>query len=175
MRAIEASIFLIFSGPEVTGVFTPCLSVPYANTSKMKLTLTLPVLLAIPLLLFACGQGASAEKHQEGVGLVLDNGQKWKANPETTTGVANMVQLVDSFTDTESRTAYATLKTQLEDEFTMIFKQCTMKGEAHNQLHTFLLPLKPLFKELASSNLSTSQESLAKLKMHLAEYTNYFE
>lgn len=140
----------------------------------MKLTLTLPVLLAIPLLLLACGQVASAEKHQQGAGLVLDNGQKWKANPETTTGVANMVQLAQSFTDTGKSSAYAVLKTQLEDEFTLIFKQCTMKGEAHNQLHTFLLPLKPLFKELASSNLSTRKESLAKLKVHLAEYTNYF-
>ncbi len=113
-------------------------------------------------------------QHQD-IGLTLDNGNKWKANPETTTGIQNMIRLVHDLSDPENAQAYNSLKTDLEAEFTMIFKKCTMTGEAHNQLHNFLLPMKKMFEGLASDNLNAQQDHLRKLKHHLAEYSNYFE
>ena len=117
----------------------------------------------------------TSEHHSEEVGLSLDNGNRWNANPETTTGVLNMIALMNSFTDTENVESYSQLTTSLKSEFSMIFKYCTMKGESHNQLHSFLVPIKDLFKGLSSNDLETCKASFDKLNTHLAIYKDYFE
>ena len=70
-------------------------------------------------------------------GLSLDNGKLWLANQETTIGVNNMIELMSTFTEKDSVESYGKLTEQLKSEFTTIFEKCTMKGEAHNQLHNF--------------------------------------
>lgn len=115
------------------------------------------------------------ETHEsEGV-LVLNNGNLWMANAETTEGIQNMSQLVTNFTNTENMEAFPELKSKLEAEFGAIISKCTMTGEAHNQLHNYLLPMKPLFKDLASENLATRKFGLEKLTKHLSEYSAYFK
>lgn len=115
------------------------------------------------------------ETHEsEGV-LVLNNGNLWMANAETTEGIQNMSQLVTNFTDTENMEAFPELKSKLEAEFGAIISKCTMTGEAHNQLHNYLLPMKPLFKDLASEDLATRKFGLEKLTKHLSEYSAYFK
>lgn len=117
----------------------------------------------------------TTEHHIEEVGLSLDNGKLWEANPETTAGVDNMIDLMNSFTDKDNVESYGQLTKSLKSEFSLIFKYCTMKGESHNQLHSFLVPIKDLFKGLSSSDLDTCKESFDKLNAHLAIYKNYFE
>ncbi|WP_372769322.1 hypothetical protein [Lutibacter sp.] len=115
------------------------------------------------------------ETHEsEGV-LVLNNGNLWMANAETTEGIQNMSQLVTNFTNTENMEAFPELKSKLEAEFGAIISKCTMTGEAHNQLHNYLLPMKPLFKDLASEDLATRKFGLEKLTKHLSEYSAYFK
>lgn len=74
----------------------------------------------------------TAHKNENKV--VLNDGARWAANAETTKGVNNMIKITDLFTTTENEEAFKTLTDSLEAEFAMIFKKCTMKGEAHNQL-----------------------------------------
>jgi hypothetical protein len=107
--------------------------------------------------------------------LSLNNGKLWTANIETTDGVDNMIALMNSFTEKESAASYARLTENLTSEFTTIFQKCTMKGESHNQLHNFLIPIKDIFPELSSNNLDISKEAFAKLNSHLGIYKNYFE
>lgn len=115
------------------------------------------------------------ETHEsEGV-LGLNNGNLWMANTETTEGIQNMSQLVTNFTDTENMEAFPELKSKLEAEFGAIISKCTMTGEAHDQLHNYLLPMKPLFKDLASEDLATRKSGLEKLTKHLSEYSAYFK
>jgi hypothetical protein len=106
--------------------------------------------------------------------ITLDNGAKWIANPETTAGVNNMKKLMAEFQDSENTENYSQLKDQLQAEFTMIFKKCTMKGEAHNQLHNFLIPIKNHLENLKNSDLTGSKATFYKLKDHLEIYQNYF-
>ena len=115
------------------------------------------------------------QHHSKDSSLVLDNGKLWIANQETTTGVNNMIVLMNSFTDKDNVNAYNKLTENLKLEFTMIFEKCNMTGEAHNQLHHFLVPIKDLFVELSSNDLNKCKESYSKLKKHLAVYKNYFE
>ena len=115
------------------------------------------------------------EAHESEGALKLNNGDLWMANAETTEGIEKMTQLIANFTDTENMEAYAELKTALETEFGTIISKCTMTGESHDQLHNYLLPMKPLFKDLAAEDLATRKASLEKLNKHLSEYSAYFK
>lgn len=115
------------------------------------------------------------ESHEsEGV-LKLNNGNLWLANTETTQGISNMIALMNDFSDKENVEGYATLKENLESEFGTIITECSMIGEPHNQLHNYIIPMKPLFKRLASSDLNSCKENYNALNKHLLEYSNYFE
>ncbi len=50
-----------------------------------------------------------------------------------------------------------------------------MTGEAHNQLHNFLMPIKGLLETLPSNNLNQSQEHYDKLNNDLEEFKKYFK
>lgn len=150
-----------------------------------------PALTAIALALFTMGCSNSApgtadahEPHAEAYGndvhdhaevenripkVVLDDGKRWIANAETTEGIARMSALITGF-DPVSGDAKA-LKAGLEEEFALIFERCTMTGEAHEQLHNYLLPI---HQELGTIDLSNAEER-DELKAYLGTYGSYFE
>ena len=115
------------------------------------------------------------ESHIASNGLALDNGKRWIANPETTKGVENMIAIMNSFDEKENAKSYEKLTKDLKSEFTMIFAKCTMKGEAHEQLHHFLIPIKDLLETLPSSDLMIAQKSFDDLKHQLSIYKKYFK
>jgi hypothetical protein len=115
------------------------------------------------------------EQHHNEIPLRLDEGKRWKANPETTAGVDNMIALMNSFTDKNNVDAYDKLSENLKLEYAMIIQKCTMAGEAHDQLHNFLVPMNVLFSGLSSRDINKCQASYGTLKEHLMLYNNYFE
>lgn len=120
---------------------------------------------------------ATQEKDHHGENeetITLNNGEKWQANPETTSGIKNMQEIVNAFSKNTSLEDYQAFKTKLEAEFTTIFQKCTMKGEAHEQLHNYLKPMIPIFDGLVSNQTETRQDNLNKLKKHLTTYSTYF-
>jgi hypothetical protein len=107
--------------------------------------------------------------------VTLNNGQKWLANAETTEGLKKMSVLLQTLTNESKVENYNSLKTQLEKEFNSILQKCTMTGEAHNQLHNYLLPLKEMMEKFGSNSLEECKEASVDLKQHLQEYYNYFQ
>jgi len=108
--------------------------------------------------------------------LVLNDGEKWEANSETTQGIDNMKTILANFSESSSdASSREDLKKALETEFGNIFKQCTMTGEAHDQLHHFLFPMKELFNKIASDKETEGKEAIKHLKKHLDIYGNYFK
>ncbi|HJW30594.1 MAG TPA: hypothetical protein VJ508_15280, partial [Saprospiraceae bacterium] len=83
-----------------------------------------------------------AESEHAASPVQLNNGSKWTANPETTSGINNMIQLVNAFPGSPSPADYATLREKLIGELNLILQRCTMTGEAHTQLHNYIIPLK---------------------------------
>jgi hypothetical protein len=131
---------------------------------------SLVLILFLPLFFQAC----SGDQH--GSAVQTDNGKLWAANPETTAGIANMQVILTKYEgETLEPETQAKLKKELEIEFQNIFKQCTMKGEAHNQLHNFLLPMKGMFEGIESETPEESEGAVKELKQHLITYKNYFE
>lgn len=143
--------------------------------------------IAIFLILFAfsCKQPQSVEQAkttapepvpvETAMPITLDNGNPWQANPETTQGIKNMQALLSAFTDTENAEAYGPLTSALEKEFGLIFERCTMTGEAHEQLHHFLIPIKLLLDKMGSKDLAVSKQSIQDLRLHLDSYPRYFK
>ena len=105
----------------------------------------------------------------------LNNGQPWDANRETTKGIVLMSDLAFRFTERDDPQAYANLQKELKQEFGQIIEKCTMKGEAHNQLHHYLVPLQRYIDGLTASELATAASNLDQLKTHLAAYSTYFQ
>ena len=156
--------------------------------NSFKLLLTTAIIAAI---IISCGETTkkkqeehnsekketvkTVDTHENGSEVQLNDGKLWLANYETTRGILNMQQLLNTFSGGESLEAYATLKSNLEKEFGTIITECTMEGESHNQLHNFLVPLKDLFNGLGSSDLATCKKSFETLNKHLAGYSTYFE
>ncbi len=101
--------------------------------------------------------------------MTLDNGKQWIPNVETTEGIARMAALISDH-DPATGDAKA-LKAGLEEEFALIFARCTMTGEAHNQLHNYLLPI---HKEMAYIDLSEKVDR-DELLDYLGTYGKYFE
>src|SRR5690606_9757237 len=112
------------------------------------------------------------EQHSEPAeGLGLDSGKKWQANAETTAAIANMRALAEGYMNS-GESNIEILQQELEAEFASLVRQCTMQGEAHDQLHFYILPLKDRIKNLDSAN---GHEAVEELAGYLGEYGAYFE
>ena len=139
------------------------------------------VMILIIMGLYACqqkeNQKSTVEKtevEQEDVMQIpdvsLNDGQLWEANTETTQGIKNMQQLMADFSIDSGNSEE--LIVHLKDEFALIFKKCTMTGEAHEQLHNYLIPLK--FK-IESLSEGFTVEKTVDVKTYLDDYFNYFQ
>lgn len=124
-------------------------------------------------------QDPAAHNHEEhsehSTAVTLNNGQKWPANAETTEGIRKMSSLLEAFSKEPKVEDYNSLKIKLENEFDMILQKCTMTGEAHDQLHNFLLPMKEIIEKLSSNSADEQKEASGNLKTHLKEYDKYFQ
>ena len=105
----------------------------------------------------------------------LDNGKKWVANKETTEGINNMISYLNGLPATPATEDYTRLKQKLEAEFNQILQRCTMTGEAHNQLHNYLIPMTEYFRQLDSGDPKLSEQNVAALKTYLNKYFEYFQ
>jgi len=111
-----------------------------------------------------------AEKHTETVAKVsLNKGQLWNANPETTAGINALRKIILESNQEESASI---LKEKLKSEFALIFKKCTMTGEAHEQLHNYLLPLRAKINNIEEPN---KEEIKKEITTYLDEYALYFK
>lgn len=138
----------------------------------MKQALLLILIIATS---FSCKQDKKAVQSTKIEGISLDDGKLWQANSETTEGIKTMQNILNSFSEDGTVTAYASLKGDLETEFTNIFQKCTMKGESHNQLHNYLKPMLPMFDALESTDSMVREKAYDNFKRHLTGYANYFE
>lgn len=118
-----------------------------------------------------------SESHNESEqhGLVLNGQEKWLANAETTAGIKKMVHRIEAFTATEDISVYHTLQKELQKDFSFIIQKCTMDGAAHDNLHTFLMPLQSAFKQLKSPKIESCKKAITQIEAQLKLYNQYFK
>lgn len=148
--------------------------------------ITMTTLIATALILAACNK----HTHEKESGSAADSGkpaadvrsgaadggrtvgeaghEKWHADAPTNGGIAKLQEMVDAFDPVAGVEA---LKGPLEKEFSLILERCTMRGEAHDQLHNYLLPLKARIDALDNGN---PDSTLSELESYLSSYWDRF-
>ena len=140
----------------------------------MKKALLKYLLILLMLSNYSCNkQEKNSSNYQKNI-ISLNNGNPWKANPETTNGIENMKKIMASFNIDSNLNLYDKLADDLTEEFLIILEKCTMKGESHDQLHNYLLPIKIMFKDLLNTNIKERQKTFYKLSSHLENYKYFF-
>lgn len=81
-----------------------------------------------------------------------------------------MVGKMKAFNPEDSTASYAILADSLTAEFQMIFQNCSMEGEAHDQLHNYLLPILGKFNKLRSDDLEVCNSAFEDTYTYLLTY-----
>ena len=140
----------------------------------MKKALLKYLLILLMLSNYSCNkQEENSSNYQKNI-ISLNNGNPWKASPETTNSIENMKKIMASFNIDSNLNLYDKLADDLTEEFLIILEKCTMKGESHDQLHNYLLPIKIMFKDLLNTNIKERQKTFYKLSSHLENYKYFF-
>ncbi|WP_431134125.1 hypothetical protein [Psychroserpens mesophilus] len=103
--------------------------------------------------------------------ITLNEGQKWTANTETNEGVERMKTTIKT-QPTNTLEEYYNLAELLNKDKNYVIKNCTMKGDSHDNLHVWLLPL--MDKIDALSETQTLKEA-SKLKHSITENINAYD
>jgi hypothetical protein len=112
--------------------------------------------------------------HTIGMNVQLNNGAKWEANLETTRGIDVMRGILIEFPVNPTVEDYRGLNKKLAVEFQNILQRCTMTGEAHEQLHNYLMPLKGMIDKLGTETLENCNALLPDLKEYVLKYSHFF-
>lgn len=112
--------------------------------------------------------------HTIGMNVQLNRGAKWEANVETTRGIDMMRGLLIDFKAEPTVEDYRALHKKLAVEFQHILQRCTMTGEAHTQLHNYLMPLKEKIDFLETGKLNKCNSLLPELKEYVMKYSHFF-
>lgn len=105
----------------------------------------------------------------------LNNGEKWKINSETTTGIQAMIALLEE-KEYATADAYKQLGYSLTKEKNTIIEKCNIQGPPHDNLHVFLHPLFENIDLLDNVKTKIQEESItASIKKQLLKYSDFFE
>lgn len=156
----------------------------------MKTKLIIPI--ALGFVLFSCGEATTEEKevtqetvvaedehqHDENEAIVLDNGNKWVVVPEMKAFITNIENGVVEFSKKENATFedHKSLSKLIDKNLEDLTSNCTMTGQAHDELHKWLLPFLDLASEYAESeNIDEAKASFQKINQSFNEFNIYFK
>ena len=107
------------------------------------------IVTAIVLFLFSCNTKSKEEKtteikmeehqHSDSEAIQLNEGKKWKVDDNMMLHIRNMEKDVMNF-NSENNKNYPLLANKLKSNIDLLTSNCTMKGEAHDELHKWLVP-----------------------------------
>jgi len=108
--------------------------------------------------------------------LHLSNGEKWQADEATNNSIATMIEITTREVEKKDLVSFQHMGADLSREMKALFGVCTMKGESHDQLHVFLVPLVAKFRNL--EHAKTAEDAVDKQKnilVHLNKFSKYFK
>jgi len=107
--------------------------------------------------------------------LVLINNQKWEIDEGMKISIDSIEMRMADF-DTQTLESFSELSTDLARHTKLVISSCTMKGQAHDELHKWLLPFIDLRKELNGiTEISEGQDIVNRLNEELVVFDTYFE
>lgn len=145
------------------------------------LKIKIAFLATVVLLIFSCNTKSKEEKtteikteehqHSESETIQLNNGEKWKVDDNMMIHIRNMEKEVVHF-DQEKSTNYSLLANKLKTNIDILISNCTMKGQAHDELHKWLVP----YIELVDSfSKEKSANQFTEIQNSFKTFNQYFQ
>jgi len=106
--------------------------------------------------------------------IVLNNGQKWKVDDSMIVHIRNMEKDVNSF-EAKSFDDYVVLAEKIAVNLDLLTSNCTMTGQAHDELHKWLLPFIDLSDEFSASKTEEAAAIYQEIKTSFITFNTYFE
>ena len=108
----------------------------------------------------------------------MDGDKKWVVVPEMMKYIRNIEDAVVEFSKKENTSFddYKNLAQQIEKNLGDLTSNCTMTGQAHDELHKWLVPFLDLSKEFSESkNQEEAKNNFQKVKESFEVFNKYFE
>lgn len=106
--------------------------------------------------------------------LILNDGNKWKADSMTIGHIHDMGTTLENV-NPEMEGSIITAAESLKGIFDLIIQDCTMDGPAHDQLHNYLMIVRPSIKEMYQATGEEAVQSFLVLKKTIKLFDDYFE
>ncbi len=110
-------------------------------------------------------------EHSDAEAIQLNNGKKWKVDENMMVLIRDMEKEVAS-NDNQKPENYQMVIDSLAKNIDLLTSNCTMKGQAHDELHKWLLPFIDLVKAFSKDK---SAENFAKIQHSFTTFNTYFE
>ncbi|MCC5917429.1 MAG: hypothetical protein JJU02_08900 [Cryomorphaceae bacterium] len=118
---------------------------------------------------------ATQHQHDDEQTISLNNGEKWFVNEEMKPFILEAENILIEYINNNS-TDHKTLAVQLKEKNSGLIKNCTMKGESHDELHNWLHPHIDLIKKLEQEEDAGNAPSIVKeLVTSFETYHQYFQ
>lgn len=110
--------------------------------------------------------------NHESEAIMLNDGEKWKVVENMSGYIRNMEKAVNEFEGND----YPALAKTIDENIRALTENCTMEGQAHDELHKWLLPFIELSEEFDVATEKENQEKIyQEFKKMFVEYNTYFE
>ena len=116
-------------------------------------------------------QTEEIHEHSDSESIQLDGDKKWKVDVNMMDHIRNMEKDIIAF-ENQSQENYLVLAENLEKNLELLTSNCTMKGQAHDELHKWLLPYIELVNDFSKDK---SKEQLVKIQDSFVVFNQYFE
>lgn len=121
---------------------------------------------------------AVEEQHQHSHGqetIELNSGHKWKVDKNMMVYIVQMEKDVTGFRGSTIE-EYKELASGLEQNIEQLTSNCTMEGQAHDELHKWLLPYIELSEHFsASATEQDAEKYLGEIRASLENFHSFFE
>lgn len=115
------------------------------------------------------------QDHPSNMMLVLDQGQKWKVNPEMLPPIETMEARITGFAESDSDD-YQALAADLQEQIDLLVASCTMSGPSHDELHKWLHPTIQMVKNLSNTkDQSLAANEFESIQKSMQTYHEYFQ
>ncbi len=146
------------------------------------------ILLVLPLFIFACANEHKEEKHETNTEevfvehkddhnseIALNNGSLWKIDDNMMIFLEKMNTEVEAFAG-KSYNDYQVLAMSLQENIEGLTSNCTMTGQAHDELHKWLLPYIDTVNDFAKAdNAKEAAIQLKEVKTAFEKFNQYFQ
>ncbi len=151
-----------------------------------KIAILIPV---ISLFLLSCSNTSNEkskkqtetidrEEHQHNAEIQtieLNNGVKWKVDAHMMTHIRNMEKDANSYGMGEQKDSQS-LSEKLQSNIDLLTSNCTMNGQAHDELHKWLLPYIDLVNGLSKAKDETEAEKqILNIQTSFTVFNQYFQ